>query len=66
MVEFSSSLNPLIQDLLFDPQTSGGLLICLERAAAEQLIDKLNQKGIDPAAIIGEVVPAPPEIIRVQ
>ena len=66
MVEFSSSVNQLLRDLLFDPQTSGGLLICLDRADAKQLIGELHDKDIDEAAIIGDVLPAAPEKIRVQ
>jgi selenide,water dikinase len=65
MVEFSASVNPLVRDLLFDPQTSGGLLICLDRVDAEELIGELNRKGIDEAALIGEVISAPPDKIRV-
>ena len=59
MVEFSSSVNPVLRDLLFDPQTSGGLLICLAREEADKLIDELNQKGIDETAVIGNVISAP-------
>jgi selenide,water dikinase len=66
MVEFSSSVNPLLRDLFFDPQTSGGLLICLDRADARQLIGELHANGIEAAAIIGDVLPAAPEKIRVQ
>jgi selenide,water dikinase len=66
MVGFSSSVNPLLRDLLFDPQTSGGLLICLDRADAKQLIGELHAKDIGEAAIIGDVLPAAPEKIRVQ
>lgn len=66
MVEFSSSVNPLIRDLLFDPQTSGGLLICIDRDDADKLVDELNQKGINESAVIGEVISAPPEKILVN
>jgi selenide,water dikinase len=66
MVEFSSSVNPLLRDLFFDPQTSGGLLICVDRADARQLIGELHANGIEAAAIIGDVLPAAPEKIRVQ
>jgi len=50
-----SSLPFALQELMFDPQTSGGLLICV---AAEQAIDLLAAiRTDDPAAgIIGEVV----------
>jgi selenide,water dikinase len=66
MVEFSSSVNPLIRDLLFDPQTSGGLLICLDRDEAGKLVDELHQKGIDESAVIGEVISASPGKILVN
>jgi selenide,water dikinase len=66
MVEFSSSVNPLIRDLLFDPQTSGGLLICIDRDDAAKLVDELNQKGINESAVIGEVISAPPGKILVN
>jgi selenide,water dikinase len=66
MVEFCSSVNPLIRDLLFDPQTSGGLLICIDRDDTDELVELLIQKGSDPSAVIGEVVSAPQEKIVVH
>ena len=56
MVEFSSSVDPLIRDLLFDPQTSGGLLICIDRDDTDELVEALIQKGSGASAVIGEVV----------
>jgi selenide,water dikinase len=55
MVDFSPSVDRLVQDVLFDPQTSGGLLICVERDRADDLLQELKEKGIKDAAIIGEV-----------
>lgn len=66
MVEFYSSVNPLIRDLLFDPQTSGGLLICIDRDDTDELVEELIQKGCDASAVIGEVVSAPQEKIVVN
>jgi len=37
MVEFASSVDRITQDVLFDPQTSGGLLICVDRDRADDL-----------------------------
>jgi selenide,water dikinase len=59
IVEFSSSVGSLIRDLLFDPQTSGGLLICLDEDDADKLVDELIQKGIKESKVIGEVISAP-------
>ncbi|MDO5732423.1 MAG: selenide, water dikinase SelD [Eubacteriales bacterium] len=44
-----------IEELCFDPQTSGGLLIALEAESAEALVADLEAAG-EYAAIIGEVV----------
>ncbi len=49
---------PMI-DLLFDPQTSGGLLIAVAAEQAEALRDTLSEAGIEGAAIVGEVVAVP-------
>lgn len=43
-----------MQRLLFDPQTSGGLLISLEQDDAAALVDRLRGDGYT-AALVGEV-----------
>jgi len=42
-------------DALFDPQTSGGLLLALPKADASSLLAVLHQSGIHDAALIAEV-----------
>ncbi|MEW6025997.1 MAG: selenide, water dikinase SelD [Planctomycetota bacterium] len=42
-------------NLLFDPQTSGGLLLSVAPNKAQLLLQRLQDKGIKEAAIIGEV-----------
>jgi len=59
MVDFAPSLDRLIQDILFDPQTSGGLLICVEKESADDLVKSLKRKEINDAAVIGEVLSSP-------
>lgn len=56
MVEFSIEVADYINDLLFDPQTSGGLLIVLAEKEANQLLNKLQEAGVQDSAIIGEVI----------
>ena len=41
--------------ILFDAQTSGGLLISIPEARAESLVEKLHAQGVDAAAIIGRI-----------
>ena len=65
MVDFAPSVDRLVQDVLFDPQTSGGLLICVDRENADELLEKLKEKGMDSAAIIGDVATEPKERIVV-
>lgn len=57
-------------DLLFDPQTSGGLLIAVSPGLQEQLRGELHQAGYPAASIIGEITalepnPAGPRILLV-
>ena len=65
MVEFSSEVDPLMQDILFDPQTSGGLLMCVQREQADDLVKKLIEEGVAESKIIGEVINVPVEKIFV-
>lgn len=53
-VRFDIDLDEYQQDLLFDPQTSGGLLIAVDSANSDELVRELNKTG-DLARIIGEV-----------
>jgi selenide,water dikinase len=65
MVEFDPAVDPVLRDLLFDPQTSGGLLICVTAEQADDLVADLITHGIPDAAIIGEVLGASGEKITV-
>ncbi len=56
MVEISEGVPQYLQDILYDPQTSGGLLIAVPHERAWLLLEKLQEKGVAEAAIIGEVV----------
>ncbi len=55
MVEFASDIPQWAGDVLFDPQTSGGLLIAVSAEKAEALLEKMRNAGVDKASIIGSV-----------
>ena len=44
------------EELLFDPQTSGGLLLCLPESQADELVRALKASGVEAAARVGRVV----------
>jgi selenide,water dikinase len=52
-----SALTFAVQELLFDPQTSGGLLIAAPPAEAETLTSRIREAGDGYAAVIGEIAP---------
>lgn len=66
MVDFSAKLPDYLPDILFDPQTSGGLLISVIASRASDLLARLHQAGMPEAAIIGEVTEEPAERIVVE
>lgn len=45
----------LMEDILYDPQTSGGLLIAVAQDKADALLDALHDAGIPCASVIGTV-----------
>jgi len=59
VVDFAPSVDLPIKDIFFDPQTSGGLLISVERESADDLVKSLKKNGINDAAVIGEVLSGP-------
>ena len=54
-VEFGSNIAPDLQDIVFDPQTSGGLLVAIDLGQSAKLIKSLETSGIL-AADLGQVV----------
>lgn len=59
MVEFHEGVPPYFQDILFDPQTSGGLLMAVPHEKSWMFLEKLREAGELEAEIIGEVVAEP-------
>jgi selenide, water dikinase len=56
LLDISPGVPQFLQDIMYDPQTSGGLLMSVPKAKAPRLLQKLHAKGVSSAVIIGEVV----------
>jgi len=66
MVEIAKEVPDYLADILFDPQTSGGLLISVSEQKASVLLERMHKEGIKEAAIIGEVIAEPKDKIIVK
>lgn len=53
------SLSASQEELLYDPQTSGGLLLALPMEQAKKLVADLNKAGVKEAVLVGEVQEGP-------
>ena len=58
-VQGGEDLSPALLDILYDPQTSGGLLIATPETDADGLLHRLHEAGVKDACIIAEVVARP-------
>ncbi len=59
MVEIAKAVPDYLADTLFDPQTSGGLLISVPEPKAAVLVERMHKEGVAAATIIGEVIAEP-------
>lgn len=62
LIKFDKGIKPKQQEILFDPQTSGGLLISLPMAKAGALVQALKEAGIVWASVVGSVEEGKPFI----
>jgi selenide,water dikinase len=63
-VTFADSVSEAWRRLLFDPQTSGGLLVAIDAERADGLLEDLLKHGLT-AATVGEIVDAAPGTVEV-
>jgi selenide,water dikinase len=64
-VDLAPGVPEHLADLIFDPQTSGGLLVAVAAERAAALVDELRGAGVA-AVLIGEVVDDPAERIALR
>ncbi len=55
MIVSPKDLDPVIRDILFDPQTSGGLLFGCQQKDADRIVARLHNTGVEEAAVVGTV-----------
>lgn len=65
LIEADPSCPDWMLDIMFDPQTAGGLLFALPEKQAKKLIGRMHSEGIPEAAIVGEIISNPKGKIRV-
>ena len=65
-VHFGPEVDKVTMEVLFDPQTSGGLLIGMQEPGAEALCSALCSAGYAQAAVIGTVTEDAGEEINVD
>ena len=65
VVSYEEEVSDEVKTLLFDPQTSGGLLIAVAQDRSIELEKALNSSGVN-AVEIGEVLPETKPLIRVR
>lgn len=56
MVVTPQGFDPVVRDILFDPQTSGGLLFGCRQEDVEALVRRLHDSGVEESAMVGYVV----------
>ena len=61
-VRKADSLDDAVVTCLWDPQTSGGLLITVAAGKADRLLALLKERGVDTARRIGRCIEAPARI----
>jgi selenide,water dikinase len=61
-MEIRVSLSSVEEEILYDPQTSGGLLLSVPDSEADGLMSALSAAGVNSAVRVGEIVEGPPGI----
>ena len=62
-VRLGAAVDATTQALLSDPQTSGGLLVACAPETADDVLDRFAHAGFGAAAVIGEMIEGPPQVL---
>jgi len=65
LLRLEGSLTAAREEMLFDPQTSGGLVLSVAESDAEALLTDLGQAGVESASLIGRVLASDKPLLRV-
>jgi selenide,water dikinase len=65
-VDGAAALPAWRRDLLCDPQTSGGLLVAVDPAQADAVLQRLGERGFGRAAVVGRLKAGPARIELVE
>ena len=63
--EMTAKRSAAEEELLFDPQTSGGLLLSISGEQADDALKSLKDAGVETASMVGEVVSGGRPFVRV-
>jgi selenide,water dikinase len=64
-IRLDAGVTPEEEMLVYDPQTSGGLFIAVAADQADALVQKLRERGVSDATVVGEVFQSPEPVIRI-
>ena len=62
-VKLGTGIGVAEKAVLTDPQTSGGLLVACDPSAVNKVLEIFRADGFNRAAMIGEIVAGPPEVM---
>lgn len=65
-LELRLKLNDVQREILFDPQTSGGLLLAVPAEEADRLAEELRSAGVEAARVVGTVSPPSSSTVMVR
>ena len=65
-LEITTKLSKEEEEILFDPQTSGGLLIAVPETQVQKMLEKLKHSHREGVAIVGKIEAAEKPRIRIQ